>query len=149
MTVSWTFAFQLEKIITDIAISQQRYNRSPWNLAKWCRMGLSGAVAVKNLILTTQDGDGWCAWETDSVHHDSWDNYAFSIFKIATFRHLALLKLKFLTAVHSDRFCISMPRFEEIAIFRVFSGETCKFTRWSRLTWHNFVNVWIIFGNVD
>ena len=42
--------------ITKIAISQQRIDRSSWNLAWWCKMALLTTQTVKNCIWKMQDG---------------------------------------------------------------------------------------------
>jgi len=93
-TKGWPFSEFLHFYISTkksqyIAISLQRYDRSPLILAYWCKMGFSSAVAVKKLILIIQDG-GWPMRLRDpfciTVRYRD-----FSTFKVA-----AVCRLKFL-----------------------------------------------------
>jgi len=50
VTILWIFRFYSKKM-RKIVIYRRRYDRSPRNLAQWCRMGHSSASALKIVYL--------------------------------------------------------------------------------------------------
>ena len=110
---------------------------------------IAGLSEVYRLLKINFKNSSW--WTVDTLekpavhHHETMRYRDVSIFKAAAVRHLGLLKVKFLTALHfRDTFCIIVPNFvetAEISQFLRFSSETQKFTRWPCLIWHNLVRV--------
>jgi len=124
-------------------MSLWQYDRSPYNLARWCRTCLKCAAHFKNPRWV----DSRYARETRSTARYC----KLSIFNMVAVRHLGISTLKFLTANHSrDSFCVITLNFVEIGLrsncswyiaFFVFFKWNVKIPRWSRLIWNNFVNV--------
>ena len=52
--------FYISSKTRKIAIPLCRYDRSPQNLAQWCRMGLSTISTVTNEFYQTKMADNWC-----------------------------------------------------------------------------------------